>query len=757
MMGRDRCGTVYVPIMADADTTMKLAVLTSGGDSAGMNAAVRAVVRAGLTAGLEVFVVEEGLQGLVDGGDKIRSATSVDVSGILQLGGTVFGTARSADFRTRDGLRQAARNLAERGINALIVVGGDGSLSGADEFRTEWPSLLDELVAAGELTSEQVEPIRDLSLAGLVGSIDNDMFGTDMTIGADTALHRITEAVDAIQSTASSHQRTFIIEVMGRRCGYLALMSALSAGANFVLIPENPPRDGWEDSMCEVLGGGRTIGRRASVVIVAEGACDRHGSPISSEYVRDVLVHRLGEDVRVTILGHVQRGGSPSAFDRYLGTVLGHAAVQEVLASPGGEPQLIGIRGHRVVRSPLMECVKATREVADAIKANDVDRAMELRGGSFSDSYRLLKTLVRAQPRAAEAGNRSLRLLVLHGGGPAPGMNTAVRVALRVTMDRGHTLVAAQNGCRGLLDGDLHELDWMSVSGWVSQPGAELGTTRFVPSAKQMPAVARVIKQNEIDGVLMIGGWSGYEAALALTRSLDEVGGPGVPVLCVPATINNDLPGTELSIGADTALNSIAGDVDKIKESAVASNRCFIVEVMGHDCGYLAMVSALATGAERVYLPEEGIALAQLQADLDALRGGFSKGKRRGLVIRSEKSDPLYTTEFISRLFAHESDGRFNVRNAILGHVQQGGNPTPFDRILATRLASAAADRLIELVHASAPTSEMIGLSGGEVKFTPLRDFPALVEPDVHRVRGPRWWHQLRPLADEMAGLTPDR
>ena len=577
-----------------------------------------------------------------------------------------------------------------------------------------------------------------------------------MTIGADTALHRITEAIDAIQSTASSHQRTFIIEVMGRRCGYLALMSALSAGANFVLIPENPPREGWEDSMCEVLAGGRAAGRRANVVIVAEGACDREGQPISAQHVRDLLVERLGEDARVTILGHVQRGGSPSAFDRYLGTVLGHAAVQELLTSRSGEPQLIGIQGHRVVRSPLMQCVALTREVADAIGDNDTVRAMELRGGSFSDSYRLLKTLVRAHPRAAGAGDRPLRLAVLHGGGPAPGMNTAVRVALRAAMDRGHSLLAARNGFRGFVDGHLEELDWMSVSGWVSRPGAELGTTRFVPTDEQMTTIADVIAERELDGVLMIGGWAGYQAGHAMTVAADQIPRLGIPIVCVPATINNDVPATELSIGADTALNSIANDIDKIKESAVASHRCFVVEVMGHDSGYLALMSAVATGAERVYLPEDGVSLGQLQSDLEALRAGFSKGKRRGLVIRSEKSDPLYTTEFISRLFAHESEGTFNVRSAILGHMQQGGSPSPFDRILATRMAKAAVDRLIEQAHHFSPTSEMIGLQEGEVRFTPLRDFDVLIEPDVHRSRGQTWWHQLRPLADEMAGVDAD-
>jgi 6-phosphofructokinase 1 len=732
-------------------------VLTSGGDSAGMNAAVRAVVRAGLAAGVDVFGVEEGLQGLVDGGDRIRLMSSSDVSGILQLGGTALGTARSADFRTRDGRRRAAGHLASLGVDGLVVIGGDGSLTGADQFRREWPELLDELVTAGELAPEIAERRRDLGLVGVVGSIDNDMVGTDMTIGTDTALHRIAEAVDAIQSTASSHQRTFVIEVMGRRCGYLAVMGAIATGANFVLLPENPLEPGWEDTMCDVLSAGRASGRRANVVIVAEGVRDRAGNDIGASHVRQVLEERLDEDARVTILGHVQRGGSPSAFDRFLGTVLGHAAVRQLLdEEPGAEPQLVGIRGHQVVTSPLMECVSATRSIGDVIAANDVERAMALRGGSFGDSYGLLRTLVRARPRVAASGVEPLRIGVLHAGGPAPGMNTAVRVAVRVALARGHRVAGIRRGFRGLLDDQVDELDWMSVSGWVARPGAELGTSRRLPRDDEFDQVARTIDRHRLDGLLMVGGWAGYVGGLALVEQAANRGRFDLPVMCVPATINNDVPGSELSIGADSALNSITVDVDKIKESAVASQRCFVVEVMGHDCGYLALMGGLATGAEQVYLPEEGMTIARLQTDLTGLRRGFALGKRRGLVIRSEHADALYTTAFVSALFQHESGGEFDVRDAILGHVQQGGAPSPFDRIHATRLAAAAMTRLLDRMERDDATSEMVGQQRGETVFTPLAEFPNLVEAGVQRPKGAPWWMKLRPLADEMAAAHPD-
>jgi 6-phosphofructokinase 1 len=717
-----------------------------------MNAAVRAVVRTGLAAGVEVFGVYEGLQGLVDGGHRIVSMTSRDVSGILHVGGTVLGTARSQAFRTWEGRRQAALNLVTRGIDALVVIGGDGSLTGADTFRSEWPDLLDELVHDGLLDEARADAHRGLRLVGLVGSIDNDMSGTDMTVGADTALHRIVEAVDALQSTASSHQRTFIIEVMGRRCGYLALMGGLATGANFVLIPENPPNDDWKQTMCDTLSGGRKVGRRANIVLVAEGASDVHGRPVTVADVKQVLEEQLGEDARITILGHVQRGGSPSAFDRYMGTVMGYAAVKQVLERPDEEPQLIGIQGHRIVSSPLMECVAKTQSISDVIAAGDSVKAMQMRGGSFTRSHDLLRTIVRARPRRIEPGQRPLRLAVMHAGGPVPGMNTAVRIALRVAMNRGHTLIGVHDGFRGLLDSNLEEMGWMSVSGWVSEPGAELGTLDFVPDPQQVDHIARQLAIHHIDGLMMIGGWAGYEAALALSAATDDAGRPW-PIVCVPASVSNNLPATDMSIGADSALNSIVSDVDKIKE-ATMGNQIDVVEVLGKDCGFLALVSGMSTGAELIYVPEEGLSLRRLQDDLASLQAGFDLGKRRGLVVRSGDPDGFYTTSFIEALFEHESGGLFDVRSAILGQVQRGGRPSPFDRIHATRLTASAVEHLIAQVESPQPVSAMVGLRRGKVEFTPLAEFPKLVDPTARRPRKAGWWMALRPIADTMAAVV---
>jgi 6-phosphofructokinase 1 len=734
----------------------RIGVLTSGGDAPGMNAAVRAVVRSGLNSGAEVYAIYEGYQGMVDGGDQIRPIGWSDVGGILQLGGTVIGSARCEEFRTRDGRRRAARNLVQNGINALVVIGGDGSLTGAHILQREWIELLAELFESGELSAEETQSAQHLTVAGLVGSIDNDMYGTDMTIGADSALQRIVAAVDAISSTAASHQRAFVVEVMGRKCGYLALMSGLATGADWVLIPEAPPMvEDWETKMCDVLLKGRAAGRRDSIVIVAEGAQDKNGNPITSSQVQKIIEDFTGEDTRVTVLGHVQRGGSPSAFDRNMSTLLGADAVDEVLSETvQEEPMVIGLQGNKITRTPLSICLKKTWAVAEAIKEQDYDRAMTLRGGNFKDSFEILRTMVRSFPHPPTEGQRRLRIAVMHGGGPSPGMNTAVRAAVRLGTDRGHIMFGVKNGFRGLINGDIKEMDWMSVAGFSSRGGAELGTNRYRPVGRDYYAIAKSLEEHRIEGIILIGGWSGYLSMLDIYAQRSNFNAFDIPMVCVPATINNNLPATELSVGADSALNSIVWAVDRIKQSAVASKRVFVVEVMGHFCGYLALMGALATGAERAYLHEEGVTLNDMAYDVERLDVGFKRGKRLGLLIRNEMANEIYSTAFMHALFEEEGGDLYDVRQAILGHMQQGGDPSPFDRIYATRLIADCIDYLEEQIGNEDYVSACVGQLHGEIRFTDLRDIPRLLDIEHSRPKD-QWWMSLRDIVAIMAQAVP--
>jgi 6-phosphofructokinase 1 len=736
----------------------KIGILTSGGDSPGMNAALRSAVRVALNLGIAVYGIREGYQGMVQGGDMIQELTWDSVGGILQRGGTVIGTARCEEFRTRDGRRLAARNLVTRGIDGMIIIGGDGSLTGASVFRQEWPSLLEELIGAGEIPEDSAEKYPDLLFVGLPGSIDNDMIGTDMTIGADTALTRITDAVDIITSTASSHQRSFVVEVMGRNCGYLAMMGALASGADWLFIPEVPSHpETWRDEMCAALEAGRKAGRRDSIVIVAEGALDMNGDPITSQQIKAALEEQLGEDTRITVLGHYQRGGSPTAFDRNLGTMLGHAAVINLLeAKPEDPPQLIGMRGNRVVNSPLMECVELTRQISIYSKAHEFDKVQELRGEGFRNTYQILQTLLQAKPRPKKEGDEHYRMAVMHSGAPAPGMNTVVRAAVRWGSNQGHTMLGIYNGFPGLIKGDVRELDWMDVRGMVGLGGAEIGTNRTVPSDGDYYRIARTIEEQKIDALLMIGGESAYDGAYELFSRQKDYPNFQIPIVCLPATIDNDRPGSELSIGADTALNSIVWAVDQIKQSAVASRRCFVIETMGRYCGYLALLGGLATGAERVYIHEEGITLKDLQDDVDHLVTGFKEGKKLGLMIRNESAHPVYTTDFMVRLFEVEGKELFDVRQAILGHLQQGGNPSPFDRIQGTRLAVRSIDFLLDCLQRGDCRHTYIGSEGGKIQFTGMEDYPRVADREFGRPKK-QWWMDLRPIARVLAQPGPGK
>ncbi len=727
--------------------------MTSGGDAQGMNAAVRAVVRTALHHGAEVFGIYEGYQGLVDGGDRIRPLSWDNVSGILARGGTVIGTARCPAFRERPGRLAAALHLIEHGIDRLVVIGGDGSLTGANRFREEWPSLLAELVSTGAIDQEIADRHPALMIAGLVGSIDNDMVGTDMTIGADSALHRIVEAIDAIGSTAASHQRSFVVEVMGRHCGYLALMSAIAGGADYVIIPESPPLLGWEEEMCALLNHGRAAGRRNSIVIIAEGANDRAGKPITSDYVRRLLEDRLGEDTRVTILGHVQRGGHPSSFDRAMSSIVGYAAVEEVLsASPDSVPQLIGMRHNRVSRLPLMECVSRTQDIAGRIAEMDYAAAVAMRGSSYTEMLEIGTAMANALP-SVEPPARPSRIGILNVGGLAPGMNAAARAAVRLGLDRGHTMLGVRGSFAGLAEDQVSELQWGDVEGWTGRGGAELGISRHVPTVKQFYAIGRGLEKHRIDALLVIGGWDAYESTQLMHNERDRYPAFQIPMICLPASIDNNLPGSELSVGSDSALNYIVDSIDRIRQSGVAARRCFVVETMGGYCGYLALMSGLAGGAVRVYLHEEGITLTNLRDDVERMVRSFHVGQRLFLSIRNEKANPMYTSDFLCRLFEEEGDGLFDARQVVLGHTQQGGDPSPFDRILATRLASHSIDYLTDQIERGKDGGVVIGLVRGRVELHPFRKLDEMADWQFRRPKE-QWWMELREIVDVLAGRT---
>ncbi|XP_063318104.1 ATP-dependent 6-phosphofructokinase, platelet type isoform X3 [Pelmatolapia mariae] len=751
-----------------------IAVLTSGGDAQGMNAAVRAVVRMGIYVGAKVYFIHEGYQGMVDGGDNIKEAKWESVSSMLQVGGTVIGSARCKDFRTHEGRLKAAHNLVQRDITNLCVIGGDGSLTGANLFREEWSSLLEELLQQGLIDEEATQRNSELHIVGMVGSIDNDFCGTDMTIGTDSALHRIIEVVDAIMTTAQSHQRTFVLEVMGRHCGYLALVSALACGADWVFIPEMPPEDGWEDNMCQKLSEIRSRGSRLNIIIVAEGATDRQGQHITSDFVKDLVVRRLGFDTRVTILGHVQRGGTPSAFDRILASRMGVEAVLALLEASANTPAcVVSLVGNQAVRLPLMECVQMTQEVQKAMDEKKFDEAVRLRGRSFENNlstYRLLSfrkadSELPNGEEEEEAGDEeqidsSFNVAVMNVGAPAAGMNAAVRSAVRVGITEGHKMFAVNDGFEGFYKGQIKEIKWGDVGGWTGQGGSLLGTKRTLPG-KHLDKIAEQMRIHNINALLVVGGFEAYVGLLELSAARDKYEEFCVPMVMVPATVSNNIPGSDLSIGSDTALNAITDTCDRIKQSASGTKRrVFIIETMGGYCGYLATVGGLAAGADTVYIYEEPFDIRDLQANVEHLTEKMKTSIQRGLVLRNENCNENFTTDFIYQLYSEEGRGVFDCRKNILGHMQQGGAPSPFDRNFGTKIAAKAMQWITRTLKESykggrvfansEETACLLGMRRRTLVFQPvaqLRD-----ETDfVHRIPKEQWWLKLRPLMKILA------
>ncbi|MBP5619898.1 MAG: 6-phosphofructokinase [Bacteroidaceae bacterium] len=306
-----------------------IGILTSGGDAPGMNAAIRAVTRAAIANDFRVMAIYRGYEGLIN--DEIREFTTENVSNIIQRGGTILKTARSKDFMTPEGRQRAYENMMKRGIDALVVIGGNGSLAGAREFAQEY----------------------DIPCIGLPGTIDNDLNGTDSTIGYDTTLNTIMECVDKIRDTATSHERIFFVEVMGRDAGFLAQNSAIAAGAEAAIIPEDTM---GADQLEHFIGRGIRKSKSSSIVLVSESP--KCGAMYYAEHVKKEYPEY---DVRVSILGHLQRGGSPSAGDRILASRLGAGAINAILE--GQRNVMIGIKNDEVVYVPFSNAIKSDKPV----------------------------------------------------------------------------------------------------------------------------------------------------------------------------------------------------------------------------------------------------------------------------------------------------------------------------------------------------------------------------------------------------------
>ena len=319
----------------------KVGVLTSGGDSPGMNAAIRSVVRTCAYHNIECIGIYRGYQGMIEGDFKEMGPRSVN--NIVNKGGTILKSARSMEFKTAEGRKKAHENLLKAGVDALVVIGGDGTFTGGLVFSNEF----------------------NFPIMGIPGTIDNDIFGTSHTLGYDTALNTVIEVIDKIRDTASSHNRLFFVEVMGRDAGHLALNAGIGAGAEEILIPEE---DLGLERLLESLRKSKASGKSSSIVVIAEG--DKIGKNVFE--LKDYVEANLPEyDVRVSVLGHMQRGGSPSCFDRVLASRLGVKAVESLIE--GKESYMVGLQCDKITLTPLVQAIKGKTEIdRELLRVSDI-------------------------------------------------------------------------------------------------------------------------------------------------------------------------------------------------------------------------------------------------------------------------------------------------------------------------------------------------------------------------------------------------
>ena len=363
-----------------------------------------------------------------------------------------------------------------------------------------------------------------------------------------------------------------------------------------------------------------------------------------------------------------------------------------------------------------------------------------------------------------------MRIAIIHVGAPAGGMNSATRAAVAYCLTRGHTPIAIHNGFSGLCRhhddkplGSVRDVSWLDVEGWISKGGSEIGTNRVLPS-EDLPKTAYCFEKYKFDALFLIGGFEAFTAVSEMRKARTEYAAFRIPMVLLPATISNNVPGTEYSIGSDTCLNALVEYCDAIKQSASASRRrVFVVETQGGRSGYIATLAGLSIGAVAVYTPEEGISLRVLARDIEHLRQGFARdrGQNRAgkLILRNENASTTYTTEVIANMIREESNGRFESRFAIPGHVQQGGTPSPMDRVRAVRLAVRCIQFLEGYVGKSGEdivkdekSLSVIGIKGASVVFGSM----ARLEQEETNWKDRRpldeAWLSLRTVVDVLSG-----
>jgi len=679
----------------------KIAIMTSGGDAPGMNAAVRGVLRAAQCRGWKIFGIKEAYRGLVTGGDFIVQLHTGAIGASFREGGTFLGSARYTALVGNSSDAQALKikallNLHQLGISGLVVVGGDGSLTGSLALHN---FLKDHGSGVPELDG------MTLQIVGLPGSIDNDIPCTDMAIGVDTTLNTVVDCIDKLRDTATSHKRVSIVEVMGRLRGYLAVMSGLATGADHVFIREQTA--GRQDllDMLTDLQGSFDLGQQAGVIVRSEGA------EFSTGFIRESIAHLLEmpRDVRETILGHLQRGGAPTAYERVLAMRLGARAV-ELIGDAHVEPLFVGIRANMITESPIAEVLEKKNAPAFRDTLSRGARAC----------YDLASRLERPMTRSSSRPGKKIGILT--DGHNVSGMNMAVRSVARLALDAGIEVEGLRGGFDGLDNGGKTvPLSWdmLEMKSILRRPGSLLGVSRsgLQVSEERIISFAEGVDRMGIDGLVTVGSLETYHVAAGIAQH------SGIPIVGIPADANCNLPGTNWVIGMDSALNDLCRGIDRAADTAHVQNKTFIIHLKWHYCYCLVHMAALAGGADQLIVD----ARESVNDTSDALRRQIDN-KVKALQNTIARGKAGTTVVFFSRRL-ETADSALAMINEAITEAELGGPatvipletsyggsvPTAFDRVLASRFGEAAFNLVQDQLGLSDPSFHIVGLTGRDI------------------------------------------
>ncbi|KAK6089937.1 hypothetical protein P3W45_001140 [Vairimorpha bombi] len=889
----DKMGNKIVVTYLNSRSHVSVAIITSGGDAPGMNSCIRSIVRSSIKYGGSVYGVYRGYDGLIN--DYICELGWDTETHSSAEGGTVLLSFRSKDFFSRDGRKKAVLNLVKRGINSLIILGGDGSLKGALVLKNEFKELFKELIEEGKISLEDIyfkskdnniiaassttnssntsmynndyydefygvpecykenpkkniiktsssssrintserlydisEYIYDLVIVGIPASIDNDISSCDYTLGCDTALNRVVESIDHLSSTMRSHQRVFVIEVMGRTCGWLSLMSGYSCLADYIFIPEDPPLD-WKNEVLENIQYGRRHGKPGIFIIISEGSIDSTGNKIESSGVVDYIKEQ-GIDVRLLKLGHVQRGGPTSSFDRILGTLSGIKAYEEVCklindelnskvkihnedsdknelnsssnldknelnnkfsdknelnnkfseknelisSSNLDKSKLIVYDDGDILSIDLDDVITQNDKIKEYEANKDYKSILPSRGNLFKTAHSLYKLFINGKKTSralcmedinlrvlvqdniklknkfkkendmimynmVERAGNNMRIGIMQYGSRSSGMNTALNSVVQYCYMRQIEPFYILNGIEGLLNDQVIKAEMYEFGNDFNNGGSILGMGERMIEGDIREKIISQMKKYNLVSLIVIGDSSSLEDIYDL--NLSSLSHQNFNVILIPAASSNNIPSTDISIGTDTALNTILKVADCAKLTSLSLKKnVFVLEVSGGHCGYLTMMASIAAGAFDSFIPERKYLIGHLSETAHRLRLRFRDNKRTGTVIfRNEKTFCSISTESFCRLLKTDGMNLFSTDFSVLGILQQGINPTPLDRIHATLMGFKSVDFCIENKGIG-----VVGIQGNKIIFTELDECMKMYDRSKKRGKNSKWMKYIK-------------